>query len=183
MKLKTQGSKAGIAARKSKVLTFKLCFCLFTFYFFLFTFAGCEAFVRKFSRKPKKGSQPVELVLAPEEYKGPQMSKEELYRQYFLYWKSWHDELISALNYKAARKRKLDCIEQAARNLMNMRKLLNPGYQKKLDTYISRLEDLRNCVQSDIYGYQDGRNAQAAERLKVAIMQGFSYGQIKDSMS
>ena len=37
---------------------------------------GCEAFVRKFTRKPKKEDLPrTEMVLTPEEYKGPQMTK------------------------------------------------------------------------------------------------------------
>jgi len=59
--------------------------------------SGCETMARKFTRKSKKPGQPVQMVLAPEEYKGPDMSKEELYRQYFLFWKSWHDELENAL--------------------------------------------------------------------------------------
>ncbi|MFA5150687.1 MAG: hypothetical protein WC433_07270, partial [Candidatus Omnitrophota bacterium] len=69
-------------------------FLLFTFYFLLFTLCGCEAFVRKFTRKSKKDKVPVEMVLAPEEWKGPQMTKEEQYRQYFVFWQSWQDELI-----------------------------------------------------------------------------------------
>jgi hypothetical protein len=38
--------------------------------FLVFTLTGCEAFVRKFTRKPKQEyTEPP--VLAPEEYKGP----------------------------------------------------------------------------------------------------------------
>ena len=41
---------------------------------FLFTLIGCAAFVRKFTRKRKKEDLPQEeMVLAPEEWKGPQM--------------------------------------------------------------------------------------------------------------
>ena len=82
---------------------------------------GCEAFTRKFTRKSKKPDATVEMVLTPEEYKGPEMSKEELYRQYYLYWSSWQEELINALTQKSSLKKKIDCAQEAAKNLMNMK--------------------------------------------------------------
>ena len=78
---------------------------------------GCEAFTRKFTRKSKKSDAPIEMVLVPEEYKGPNMSKEEIYRQYYTYWSTWHDELLNALAQDASLKKKTDCAEQALKNL------------------------------------------------------------------
>ncbi|MBM3255730.1 MAG: hypothetical protein FJZ08_05460, partial [Candidatus Omnitrophica bacterium] len=61
-----------------------------TIYLLLVSFLGCEAFVRKFTRKSKKEDlHREEMVLAPQEYQKPKLSKEEEYRQYLLYWKSW----------------------------------------------------------------------------------------------
>ncbi|MCM8797573.1 MAG: hypothetical protein NC923_06860, partial [Candidatus Omnitrophica bacterium] len=42
----------------------------------IFFLAGCEAFVRKFTRKKQRVEQEMP-VITPEEYKGPQMTKEE----------------------------------------------------------------------------------------------------------
>lgn len=146
----------------------------------LLNLAGCEAFTRKFTRKSKKKDQAVEMVLAPEEYKGPDMPKEEIYRQYFIYWKSWQDELISALTHNASLKKKVDCSEQAIKNLVNMRALLIEQAQKNLDVYIARSQDLLSDMQKDIYGADNRHNNDAAERIKSDIQRGFTYTKVKN---
>src|SRR3989338_3700293 len=82
----------------------------------IFYSLGCEAFIRKFTRKPKKENMPKEeMVLAPEEYKAPEMSKEDLYRQHFLFWRTWQDELIASLNKEGNHKKQIDCINEAVK--------------------------------------------------------------------
>jgi len=161
-------------------MRFKKIFSFLLIYFLLLNLAGCEAFTRKFTRKTKKSDQSVEMVLAPEEYKGPNMTKEELYRQYFLYWKAWQDELINALTYKASLKKKVDCAQEALKNLLNMKMLLVLNAQKNFDVYISKLTDLLNSMQSDVYGANDQRFLQDAERIKAGIQRGFIYPKIKN---
>ena len=146
----------------------------------LLNLAGCEAFTRKFTRKSKKTEQTVEMVLAPEEYKGPNMTKEELYRQYFLYWKSWQDELINALTQNASLKKKVDCAQEAIKNLLNLRGLLVEAAQKNLDVYIARSRDLLSSMQSDIYGVDNKHNNDVAERIKSDIQRGFTYSKVKN---
>jgi len=141
---------------------------------------GCEAFTRKFTRKSKKSDQQVEMVLAPEEYKGPNMTQEELYRQYFMYWKSWQDELINAFTQNASLKKKVDCAQEAIKNLINMRALLIEAAQKNLDVYIARSIDLISDMQSDIYGVDNNWNTRAAERIKSDIQRGFIYPKVKN---
>ena len=155
---------------------------LVTCYSLVFILTGCEAFVRKFTRKSKKSDQAVELVLEPEEYKGPGLSKEELYRQHMLYWKSWHDEFINALDSNSSGKKKVDCANEALKSLTNMQLLLEDGYKLKLGVYITKLTDLRSSVGADIYGASNRRNAQSAEKLKINIMRDFSYSKIKRYM-
>ncbi|TAM41833.1 hypothetical protein EPN54_01600 [bacterium] len=142
--------------------------------------AGCESFTRKFTRKPKKTDQAVEMVLVPEEYNGPNMTKEELYRQYFTYWKSWQDELINALTQNSSLKKKLDCAQEAIKNLVNMRSLMIEQAQKNLDVYIARSQDLLSDMQSDTYGMGNNRNRLAAERVKSDIQRGFIYPKVKN---
>ncbi|MDD5060202.1 MAG: hypothetical protein PHY35_03680 [Candidatus Omnitrophica bacterium] len=156
----------------------KLCgFILFLV--LLINLSGCESFARKFTRKPKKADA-VEMVLAPEEYKGPDMTTGELYRQYFIYWKSWHDELINALNNKASLKKKLDCAQETLKNLVNMKMLLVPEAQKNFDSVISQLTGLITNLKSDTYGSRDAWNSQSAERIKANIQEGFIYPKVKN---
>lgn len=154
--------------------------CVLLSGFLLLSLAGCEAFTRKFTRKSKKTDQAVEMVLAPEEYKGPNMTKEELYRQYFLYWKAWQDELINALTQKASLKKKMDCAQEALKNLVNMKMQLVVQAQKNFDPSIARLNDLMASINSDVYGANDARNCQAAERIKSNIQRDFIYPKIRN---
>lgn len=146
----------------------------------VFSLLGCDAFVRKFTRKPKKDNlEKEEMVLVPEEYQGPQMSKEELYRQHFLFWKSWHDEFIFVLVPNSNHKKQVDCVNEAIKNLNNLRTLLNDAGQKKLDVYIGRLSELKNSVAKDLYGASITKSRLSAERIKRDILRDFSYNKIK----
>lgn len=153
---------------------------VFLFCILLVNLAGCESFTRKFTRKSKKTDQVVEMVLTPEEYKGPGMTKEQLYRQYFLFWKSWQDELINSLTYNASLKKKIDCAKEALKNLINMRTLFAASAQNNFDSYIARSNDLIFDMQSDIYGSNNSRNIQVAEHLKSDIQRGFIYPKIRN---
>lgn len=148
----------------------------------LVNLVGCEAFVRKFTRKSKKEKAPEEMVLAPEEWKGPKMTKEQMYRQYYTFWKSWQDELINALSQSAPLKKKKDCVEQAVKNLLGMRTMLNETEQKQLDVYLKQMNDLKSAVNSDIYGSSNNSNRQDAERARRNILQRYSYSDIKDDL-
>jgi isochorismate hydrolase len=142
---------------------------------------GCDAFVRKFTRKPKKEDLPrEEMVLAPEEYKAPEMPKEDLYRQYYLFWKSWQDELILSLQEGRSQKKQMDCIEQAIENLKNLKTLLNQKSQEKLDNYINQEKELKNSISRDLYGNNIKNNISSAERIKRGISRVFSLNKIKD---
>ena len=158
-------------------------FLLATCCLLLATLIGCDAFVRKFTRKPKKEKVEEEvMVLAPEEYKGPQMTQEEIYRQYFLFWKSWQDELIISLSEGGNRKKQIDCTEEAIKNLQNLRELLQETKKKTLDVYINQLESLRDSIRSDLYGSNVAMNRQNAERIRRNTLRDFSYQKIKNDL-
>ena len=148
--------------------------------FLLLNLIGCEAFTRKFTRKSKKSDAPVEMVLTPEEYKGPNMTKEEIYRQSYLYWGSWQDELINALSQKSSLKKKIDCAQEALKHLVNMKMMLVTEAQKNFDLEIARFNDLLANLKSDVYGANDSRNLQAAERIKSRVHKNFIYPKIRN---
>jgi predicted ATP-dependent protease len=141
---------------------------------------GCEAFVRKFTRKSKKSDTPIEMVLVPEEYKGPNMSKEEIYRQYYTYWSTWHDELLNSLVQSASLKKRIDCAEQALKNLVYLRNMLTADGQKSFDAQIARLNDLLGEIKNDPYGSNNNRSFREAEKIKSNIHKGFIYPKIKN---
>ncbi|MFH1888616.1 MAG: hypothetical protein ABH806_00830 [Candidatus Omnitrophota bacterium] len=149
--------------------------------FLIIILIGCDAFVRKFTRKQKKEDLPAEeMVLAPEEYKPPQMTKEEIYRHNFLYWQSWHDELINALSARASQKKQVYCGNEAMKNLEQLRQNLQEAQQKKLDAYINQLKDLVKDISEDTYGNDASRNRLKAERIRRGVLREFSYNKIKD---
>ena len=148
--------------------------------FLLLDLLGCESFVRKFTRKPKKQQTGAEMVLAPEEYKGPDMSKEELYRQYYLYWGSWQDELINALNQGLSLKKKIDCAQEALKNLINMKMMLVDEARANFDPVIARMNRILSDIKGDIYGRDNYRNARIAENIKVDVHLGFAYSKIRN---
>lgn len=157
-------------------------FLLVTSYLLLVAILGCEAFGRKFVRKPKpEEKNEEEIVLVPQEYKAEEMSKEELYRQYFLYWDSWQDELIDTLSYRGLnRKKQIDSLKEAVKNLVNMKDLLKPEKQKLLDNYINEMNNLREDITKDIYEDFIANNLMKAQRIKTDIHRNFSFSKIKD---
>lgn len=160
--------------RIRKILTVLL-FC-----FLLLDLLGCEAFTRKFTRKSKKSDAPIELVLVPQEYKGPEMTKEEIYRQYYLYWGSWQDELINALTQKASLKKKVDCAQEALKYLVNMKMMLVDDAQKNFDLEIAKFNGLLVDLKSDIYGAYNSWNLRVAERIKASIHKSFVYPKVRN---
>lgn len=145
---------------------------------------GCEAFVRKFTRKTKKENMAKEeMVLAPEEYKGPNMTPEELYRQYFLFWKSWQDELINALNVSGNRKKQIDCANEAIKNLVNFKYVLKPEAVQIVDRHVKRLVDLKDGISADISGARVIFCRQEAERIRRAVLRDLSFPKIKKSLT
>lgn len=160
-----------------KICLLSSIFCL------LLSLTGCDAFVRKFTRKPKKENLPrEEMVLSPIEYEAPKMSKEELYRQYLLYWKSWHDELIESLSSGSNRKKQFDCAAEAIKNLEQLKILLNEDAQKRLAVYLKQLTDLTDSIKKDTYASDVSSHRLNAERIKRNILRDFSYSKIKESL-
>lgn len=141
--------------------------------------SGCEAFVRKFTRKPKKDLPKEEMVLEPQEYQRPKLSKEEEYRQCLLYWQSWQDELIASLSGNTNRKKQLDCAGEALSNLLRLRSLLDEEAQKGLDAQVAKLKDLIAAIEADAYGSDSEKHRYAAERIRVNVLKGFSYQKMK----
>jgi len=146
----------------------------------LLVLCGCEAFVRKFTRKPKKDDLPKEeMVLAPEEYKGAAMSNTERFKEYFLFWKSWQDELISALSPGANHKKQVECVNKAIENMEDLKSVLNSTGQAQVEPYLERLNGLKELIAKDLYGGNAYNLRQEAERIKRNILRDLSFAKLK----
>ena len=137
----------------------------------LVTILGCDAFVRKFTRKPKNQENLEEqMILAPEEYNNLALNPSQEYQQYFLFWKSWQDELIVALQENRSQKKKIDCLKEAIRSLENLVPLLGPEPRESLSRYIEEEKKLLNSIAGTVYGSSGSMNITTAERLKRGIL-------------
>jgi hypothetical protein len=154
--------------------------CAYLLIFALCFLTGCDAFVRKFTKKSKKTEAPQEeMVLEPQEYKPAPTTGEEVYRQYLLYWRSWQDELIESLLVNANHKKQVGCAIEALKNLEDLKKTLNAQAAKKMEAYIERLKDILSAIEKDAYGSNAAAQRAAAERLRRDILRDFSYAKIK----
>lgn len=160
----------------------QMIFLFFVFCYFSVSLVGCEAFVRKFTRKSKKAKTKEVPVLQPEEYSLSDIPIEERYRQYFLFWKTWQDELITALGSSASYKKRKDCLREAIKNLEQIKSFLFEEKQKELDVYLKKLHNLEGQISRDIYGAKLAIHKSRAEILKRNILRDFSYSKVKNHL-
>jgi hypothetical protein len=166
-----------------KLFRFKMASGLFLMTILLAGASGCEALGRKFVRKPKPEDQKKEeVIFAPEEYKSEAVPNQELYRQYFLYWMTWQDELIDSLEKSGNRKKQAQAINEAVKNLENILPLVKEEAAARLALEIKKLELLRTAINRDIYENSVEDNRKLAENLKQEIRRGFSFKNIKDQI-
>jgi len=143
---------------------------------------GCETLRRKFIRNPKHEKKAEEAVFVPQEY-GPEFEKETLYKKYLVYWRSWQDELITAIEANLSYKKQIDCAEQAVANLEKLRTFLKEEKQNTLDIYLSELKKLRDEIKS---GVPAGAGIEILKnRLRINrrnILHNFMYSKVKDDL-
>lgn len=155
---------------------------LFTGFCLLVSLTGCEAFVRKFRRKPAEEKRE-ESIIQPESYPDVALNKDELYRDYFLFWESWADELVSFLNDTANVKKQKECIQQATDNLVKMQSLLNEEKARSLDTFAAELTTVKNVLfQSYLNNADFSYLKKKMERIKAKVHQGFVFSKIKKDL-
>ncbi|MFQ5681375.1 MAG: hypothetical protein ACE5GG_04935 [Candidatus Omnitrophota bacterium] len=126
--------------------------------------SGCYALRKKFIRRPKHEPKAEDPVLAFEDYKNDD-DPETAYRKYLLYWRSWQEELIVAIENGLSRKKQSACAREALSNLKMARSFLDEDKQNKLDVYLSELEDLAEDIEKG--NLQGARLTMIRHRLKL----------------
>lgn len=138
----TMSCKSQVTGHSSQITKIIL---LSTFYLLFTVLIGCEAFVRKFTRKQKEIKKE-EPVIQPEVYPEAGASNEQLYKDYFLFWQTWSDELLAHLNEKANAKKQKECAYEALDNLMKLEPLLNEEKAKALEPLLNEFKTVKNII-------------------------------------
>lgn len=160
----------------------KICL-LFFISCLLFSLTGCQSFARKFIRKPKGEPKKEEPIFQPQEY--PQMPQEtgQLYKDYFLFWESWADELLSYLSKDANFKKQKECAEQSLDNLTKMQSLLNEEKAKALASRVNEFTAVKEAIFSgslNSASLSSLRNK--VERIKSRVRREFGYNKIQNDI-
>ena len=109
------------------------------------------------------------------------MPKETTYRNYFLYWQSWQDELINHLNNDANHKKQIECIEQIILNLEKMKAMLSENKQKILDGFIQQSKDIQQTILSaNLSEFSFNRLRDTLTQQKREILKRLSYLKVKE---
>jgi hypothetical protein len=124
----------------------KILLGLAAIFFLMFLLTGCETLRRKFTRQKKSQKVQEVMIVSPRDYSAHPFPSDVLYKQYFVYWKSWNQELVSSLNDRAPDIKVIDCAEQAIANLKKMATYLNDPKAKELNIYIKQTEDIKSGV-------------------------------------
>lgn len=131
---------------KIRLLT-KLLFIIFIC-FSLVSLSACQTLKRKFTRKSKteKEEDVEEVIYEPQEYPAQVMSNEEMYRNFYTFWRGWHQELVEVLAEGQNHKKQVECITEIINNLNKMKDLLVPEGQLKFNDYLQRLAPIREDI-------------------------------------
>ena len=116
--------------------------------FFLITLIGCQILPKKaeFKKEP-------EIEISEKE-----ISPFNQYQSAYIYWKSWHQELIERLGVNTLKDKQ--CFKQTIENLERMANFLDKEQKEKLSVYISSLSEIKQKMEkktqssSKIYNFK-----------------------------
>lgn len=159
-------------------MKFKAFLLLTTYFLLLTTLFGCEAFRKKFVRKPKE--KEVKIVVETYEYESE--PAEKTYKRFFLFWRAAHEEMINSLKSQDSNRKKLVfAAEKIIENLQQMRQLLMPQMQARLDTFISEQKDIaRQLNRFKLQHAQLIRIKSMLEKQRRQIQKEFNYKHIQE---
>ncbi len=145
---------------------------------------GCETLRKKFTRKRKTTDNQEQVIIVPRDYNAHPFPSDVLYKQYFIYWKSWNQELITSLTDESSYRKVDDCVEQAVINLRKMSSYLDDDMAKKLGAYVKQTEDLKGDIEASRNMMSSQRNLfrYRADRILSSVNRLFDLHKMKDHL-
>ncbi len=143
----------------------------------LVSFTGCAALQRKFTRKKKDKGRVVPVITTYDYSKD--LRVEELYKKRFLFWKTWHDELIDRMD--TGHKKRVACFDNALENMIEMRKYLASPKAEELDPYIKKMTDIDKDIKEGRLTRSEKYNIKKAlEKIKRQVNKNFSFSDVEE---
>jgi len=141
------------------------------------TLAGCAGMQRKFARKKPEEKKPAPVITTFDYAK--ELRVDELYKKRFLFWKSWHGELIDRMD--GGYKKRAECYGQMMENLLEMQKYLNGQKSAEIEAFITEIKSIDPDVKKkDLTNSERYRIKQVLEKTKRLIDKRFAYSDVKD---
>lgn len=137
---------------------------------------GCAQLAEKFIRKPKEEAKNKRYYVVKEYDVHPSI---ELYTKRYIFWKTWHKELLDALP-KGNRKKIVVAVEQEVSNLMDMRNMLVEEKALLLQEDVEQLTKIEMTIKKE--GITRGNEVRIRRKLKMLgkkIKRDFSYKKMK----
>ena len=148
---------------------------------FIITFVGCASLERKFSRKKNKEEDKAPAIITATYDYSKDRRIDELYKKYFLFWKSWQSELIDRMD--ATHKKRVDCYANTMESLKEMKKYLKKEKEDKLQVIIAEIQSIEPSIDTAILSENKKYNIiRLLEKTKREIENNFSYSDVKDSL-
>jgi C-terminal processing protease CtpA/Prc len=153
-----------------------LVFFLLTVFFI--TSMGCTTLQKKFTRNKKR--PPIKpQVFTQKDYKRAYSNK-YYYTSHFVYWSSWHDELMTYLGNEKNRKRQKRAFDEILGHLDEMRRYLKEEKAAELQTSIDDIKLAQERYASSTNPKADTAIRLGLERAGRRIAGRFPYDKIKD---
>jgi len=137
---------------------------------------GCAQLAEKFIRKPKEEVKNKRYYAVKEYDVHPSI---ELYTKRYIFWKTWHKELLDVLP-KGNRKKIVVAVEQEVSNLMDMKNMLVDEKALFLQEDVEQLTEIESEIKKE--GITRGNEVWIRRKLKMLgrkIKRNFSYKKMK----
>ncbi len=150
------------------------------------SFSACEPLRKKFTRQKKKDAsadQDFIPVLEPQEYPSVQQDPVQNYKQHYALIKAWYRDMWTALEERGSDKQQRYLLKTIYGHIDDMRKLVGPQEQRKLDELAKVLSyydsalgvpaPMRNVprIRSDLRAFDRMlRNKLRADKIKGAFI-------------
>lgn len=151
--------------------------CFFMLAIIVLNVYGCASFRKKFTReKEKERPRPVILI---EDY-NEDISREELYKKHFLFWKYWELELIDSLEQDNYKKQTLS-VSETRDNLNSIVGYLIPEKADLIKPYSDGLEKIEAKIKRGFSSSLDRASLkQEVEKHQRMLEKELMYKKMKD---
>ena len=145
--------------------------------FLIVSLSGCASFKNIFSKKNKDEGPPAKRYYSVRKYDiHPSM---ELYTKRYIFWKTWHSELLGVLT-DSNKKKAVAAVEQDIANLLDMQGMLVDEKAEKLQVMIDEMSGIEKVIKKEtITGGNAVRIRKQLETIGRQVKRDFSYRKIE----